>query len=247
MQFNIINIPEVESTNSYAKQLIENGSMHEGDVISTRYQRNGKGQGSNSWESEHGSNLLISIILEPNMIPASQQFVLTQLISLAVVDLIKGYVFDEEVKIKWPNDIYVNNKKIAGLLFQNFVKGNEIEYSIVGIGINVNQKKYYSEAPNPISIFHFSDESTDLNLLQDKLLEDIGKNYENYKLNQDYQLLKSKYILNLYRYNEWSTYSDGKNFFQGKIIDVDGFGRLTLELKNDNEKKFGFKEIEFIN
>lgn len=246
MQFNIINIPEIESTNIYAKQLIDSGDASEGDVVSTQYQKQGRGQGDNFWESEPGSNLLVSIIFQPKMIQASQQFVLTQLVSIAIVDLIKEYVINEEIKVKWPNDIWINGKKVAGILFQNFVKGSEIEFSIAGIGINVNQKRYYSEAPNPISIIHFTDKSISLNVLLNKLLDNIGTNYWNYKLNQNCQRLKSEYIHNLFRYNEWATYSDGKNFFQGKIIEVDGFGRLTVKLKNGNDKKFGFKEIEFI-
>lgn len=246
MQFNIIHIPKLESTNSYAQQLIESGYVHEGDVISTQFQENGRGQRDNFWESQPGMNLLVSIILEPKMIPPSQQFVLTQLVSLALVDLIKEYVLIADVKIKWPNDIYVNNMKVAGILFQNFIKGNEIEFSIAGIGINVNQKKFYSGAPNPISIIHHTNQPTDLNVLLDKLLVKIGVNYEIYRLKESFQELKSKYILNLFRYNEWAAYSAGNNFFNGKIIDIDEFGRLKVKFKSGKEKKFGFKEIEFV-
>ncbi|HJN05306.1 MAG TPA: biotin--[acetyl-CoA-carboxylase] ligase [Bacteroidales bacterium] len=246
MQFNIINIPKLKSTNSYAQELIESGDLHEGDVISTQYQKNGRGQGDNFWESEHGSNLLVSIILEPSMVPAQRQFVLTQIVSLALVDLIKEYILTEEVKIKWPNDIYVNKNKIAGILFQNFVKGNHIEFSIAGIGINVNQKKYYSEVPNPISIIHHSNSPTNLKVLLDKLLDKIGFNYETYRLKENFEELKSKYVINLYRYNEWATYSDGNNPFQGKIFDIDEFGRLEVMMKSGEEKKFMFKEIEFV-
>ncbi len=246
MQFNIINIQKLDSTNGYAQKLIEKGELHQGDVISTSHQVNGKGQGENFWESKPGCNLSVSIILEPTMIPASHQFVLTQLVSLAIVDLIKEYVLIEEVKIKWPNDIYVNNKKISGILFQNFVKGNEIEFSIAGIGINVNQKKYYSGALNPVSIIHYINESINLEVLLDNLLDKIGVNFEFYRLKENYPELKSKYITSLYRYNEWATYSDGNNPFQGKIIDVDEFGRLKLMLKSGEEKKFMFKEIKFV-
>lgn len=246
MQFNIINIYKLDSTNSYAQKLIESDDIHEGDVISTQFQENGRGQGGNFWESEHGSNLLVSVILEPKMIPAPQQFVLTQLVSLSLINLIKEYILIDEVKIKWPNDIYVKDKKIAGILFQNFIKGNEIEFSIAGIGINVNQKKFYSGAPNPISIIHHSDQPTDLNVLLDKLLDKIGVNYETYRIKANFQELNSMYILNLFRYNEWAAYSDVNNFFKGKIIDIDEFGRLKVKLKSGKEKKFGFKDIEFI-
>ena len=147
MKFNIITLSKVASTNSYAQEQIEAGDLHEGDVIFTLNQESGRGQGVNTWESEAGRNLHLSLILEPNMIHASNQFVLTQMVSLAIVSVINKYVTansnNPNVKIKWPNNIYVGDKKIAGILFQNYIKGNNIEYSIVGIGINVNQIKFF--------------------------------------------------------------------------------------------------------
>lgn len=250
MRFNIININKVTSTNNYALQLIESGGLHEGDVISVPYQERGRGQGDNSWESEPGSNLLISIILEPNMISASQQFVLTQIISMAIADTVKEYVFAgyeiAEVKIKWPNDIYVDDKKIAGVLFQNFIKGNQIEYSIVGIGINVNQKKFCSDAPNPVSIINYIHKQTDLDELLSKLLNKIGNHYEEFKFKENFSRLKSEYINNLYRFGELTTYSDYNGKFKGKIIDIDDFGRLSIKLENGEVKKYMFKEVEFL-
>lgn len=250
MQFNIINILKLESTNSYAQQLIKSGDLHEGDVIFALNQEKGRGQGDNFWESEPGSNLLISIILEPKMIPASRQFVLAQLVSLAIADLVKEYVLTGrvpiEVKVKWPNDIYVNNKKVAGILFQNFVKGNEIEYSIVGIGINVNQEQFYSGASNPVSMIHHTHKSINIELLLSKLLDNIGVSYEVFRLEENFQELKSRYINNLFRYDEWATYSDGKETFRGRIVDVDEYGRLMVELESGEVKKFMFKEIEFV-
>jgi len=250
MKFNIINIDKVVSTNSYAQQLLESGDLHDGDVISTRFQESGRGQGNNFWESEPDSNLLISIILEPHMISASQQFVLTQLVSFAIADIVKEFVPQDsellKAKIKWPNDIYIGNKKVAGVLFQNFIKGNKIEYSIVGIGINVNQKKFYSEAPNPVSIINYTNEQIDLDELLNKLLEKVGKNYEEYRIEKNFPILKSMYINDLYRFNSWATYSDKRNEFRGKIIDIDDFGRLLIESQNGEVKTFMFKEVEFL-
>jgi len=249
MQFNIINIQKVESTNSYAQLQIENNFLHEGDVIFTMYQNNGKGQGENSWESEQGSNLLISIVLEPTMIYASQQFVLTQLVSLALVDLINKYLSVtsnlHDVKVKWPNDIYVGDNKIAGILFQNFIKGNKIEHSIVGIGINVNQKEFFSSAPNPISIIHFVNEATNVNQLLNELLTNVGANYEKYTFESSFAELKIKYLKKMYNYNIWVNYSANDSTFKGKIIDVDEYGRLVVKLKNGSKRLFMYKEIKF--
>lgn len=249
MKFNIINIPKLDSTNSYAQRSIENGTLHEGDVVFTLNQEKGKGQGDNFWESEPGSNLSASIVLEPRTIPASRQFVLTQFISLAIVGAIKKHLpghVAQGVKIKWPNDIYVENNKIAGILFQNFIKGTEIEHSIVGIGINVNQKEFCYGAPNPVSIIHHTGKPININVLLDGLLEKIGINYGMFRAEKNFPELKSKYLNNLFRYNEWATYSDGKNIFQGKIVDVDEYGRLKVMLGNGAEKLFMFKGIEFV-
>ncbi|MFK5855753.1 MAG: biotin--[acetyl-CoA-carboxylase] ligase [Bacteroidota bacterium] len=248
MKFNIIKLPKVSSTNSYAQHQIESNSSHEGDVIFTLNQQVGRGQGKNIWESETGSNLNISIILQPKMIHASQQFVLTQLVSLAIIQLLSEYINDNEheIKIKWPNDIYVGDNKIAGILFQNFIKGNEIEYSIVGIGINVNQLKFLSLAPNPISIIHHTNKQTDIGSLLNNLLENIAANYKKYATESTFPKLKSKYINNLYQYDIWANYSDSVGKFKGKIIDIDEFGRLIVKMENDHEKLYMFKEIEFL-
>jgi len=247
IKFNIINIHKLDSTNSYAQRLIEEGNLHEGDVIFTLNQENGRGQGDNLWESEPSSNLLISILLKPKIVDASQQFVLTQLVSVAIVDLITRYVPGELVQIKWPNDIYVNNKKVAGILFQNYIKGNIIEHSIIGIGINVNQKHFYSSAPNPISIINYTNKQINIDELLSKLLTNIGDNYVKLNLKKGFHQLESYYINNLYRYNEWANYSDNKHTFRGKIIDVDNYGRLLIKMKSGRVKKFMFKEVEFVN
>jgi len=249
MKFNIIYLSKVNSTNSYAIQQIENNALSHGDVIFTLNQESGKGQGDNIWESESGSNLHVSIILSPKMIDASEQFVLTQLISLAIVNLINSYLsnitVNQQLKIKWPNDIYVGDKKIAGILFQNFIKGNKIEYSIVGIGINVNQKEFFSSAPNPISIIHFINKATDVNQLLDELLLNVGAYYEKYTFENKFSELKLEYLKNLYKYNNWTTYSDSEGVFKGKITGIDEYGRLIVMQESGVEKLYMYKEIKF--
>lgn len=250
MKFNIIYLSKVNSTNSYAIQQIEKNALNHGDVIFTLNQESGKGQGDNIWESEPGNNLHVSIILSPKTIDASDQFVLTQFISLAIINLISRYLPDEsvrqELKIKWPNDIYVGDKKIAGILFQNFIKGNKIEYSVVGIGINVNQTKFISSAPNPISIIHKTNKLIEIDKLLENLLVSIGIIYEKYSVNGNFVELKTKYINNLYRFNIWSNYSDSEGLFSGKIIDIDEYGRLLVQHESGEKKLYMFKEIKFL-
>ncbi len=248
MKFNIIKIPTLDSTNNYAQNLVNQGKLHEGDVITTLFQKAGKGQEKNKWESEDGSNLLISLILEPKNIAASDQFVLTQLVSLAISKLISEQILSVENKarIKWPNDIYVDDKKIAGVLFQNSIMGDKIKYSIIGIGINVNQQKFYSDAPNPISIINFTKKKTDITQLMLELLENINTYYNRYNKNENFEELKQKYLNRLYNYKTWANYTRNGIKFIGKIIDVDQYGRLIIELENKSTEKFMFKEISII-
>ncbi len=250
MVFNIINLTTVGSTNSYAQELISSGTLNEGDVIFTHNQDKGRGQGGNLWESESGSNLTFSLILEPKFIAASQQFVLTQLISLAIASLLKKYLalVDAKgiVKIKWPNDIYIDDKKICGILFQNIIVGNVVDFSIVGIGINVNQDIFYSNAKNPTSLIHYFENNVPINEILENLLSEINLRYENFRKEKDYVLLKNEYLSNLYQYNQWYGYKDKGGKFYGSIVDVDDYGRLIVVCKNDSVKQFLFKEVEFI-
>ncbi|NQU34591.1 MAG: biotin--[acetyl-CoA-carboxylase] ligase [Bacteroidetes bacterium] len=250
MKFNIINVSNVGSTNSYAQELNENGTLCEGDVILTHKQEKGRGQGDNFWESEPGANLTFSLILEPEFIAPANQFVLTQALSLAISDLLKSYLManniDQEVKIKWPNDIYIENKKICGILFQNFIKGDKIDFSIVGIGVNINQRIFYSDAKNPVSLIQYFEQDVSIDEILENLLSCINTRYKSLKIAIDNSLLKDEYLNNLYRYFEWADYADDRGEFTGKIVDVDGYGRLSIEKKNGELKQYLHKEIEFL-
>ena len=247
MKFNIIKIPRLASTNSYMQEQVEKKALQEGDVVRALFQDEGKGQGGNNWESEYGKNLLFSMMLEPKTIDASQQFILTQLVSLALLEEIIEFLvsFNIDVKIKWPNDIYVDNKKIAGMLFQNSIKGNKIDYSIVGIGVNINQLKFLSSAPNPISIIHFTKKLTDIDIFLNKLLSKIGKEYDKVTIHQNKELLKERYVNSLFRFNSWHNYSDSEGIFYGKIIDIDEYGRLIVLKNTGKQKVYMHKEIGF--
>lgn len=248
MKFNIIHLPKVSSTNDYAVERITNHELVEGDIILTDCQELGKGQGNNGWESECGSNLTFSLILEPKFITPSNQFVITQIISLAICELIEttlGGMSDADVKIKWPNDIYIDKDKVTGILIQNFIVGECISYSIVGIGINVNQKKFMSDAKNPISLIHHIKDEMVLEEVLDKLLFHINQYYENLKKDLNFHELKSNYLKRLYKIGTWSVYRDNLGEFEGKIVDVDEFGRLEIITRSGNTRIYMFKEVEF--
>ncbi len=151
------------STNSYAAFLLKNEVIPEGAIVSAEYQTTGRGQGSNIWESENGKNLLISIILYPSIIYPASQFLISMALSLGICDFLKRFIPD--CSIKWPNDIYVNDDKIAGILIENSIMGDKIESTIAGIGLNINQEKFLSDAPNPVSLSLITGKKYDLNSL----------------------------------------------------------------------------------
>ena len=149
----IIRLHTVGSTNDYMIEQIRNGNINlEGTIVIADEQTSGKGMDINIWESEPGKNLTFSIFFKPDFLRADQQFLLNKSISLGVYDFIKSLVTHQKVTIKWPNDIYVGDKKIAGILINNTIAGNELFYSVAGIGVNINQQKFPGSCPQPCFI-----------------------------------------------------------------------------------------------
>ena len=247
MDINVINISEIDSTNSYAVGLIEKGKANEGDVVVTKSQKQGKGQGENHWESEPNKNITGTLILEPIFISPSRQFVLTQLISLSIISILDNYLskYNTNSSIKWPNDIYIGNKKIAGILFQNFVVGESLTYSVIGIGININQKKFSLKTGNPIALIEYLKEEVDTNDILNEILEDFKNRYESFREYQDYNNVNEAYLDKLYLKGAWHNFTDLNGSFTGKISDVDEFGRLEIITRSGNSRLYLFKEETF--
>ncbi|MEN8115968.1 MAG: biotin--[acetyl-CoA-carboxylase] ligase [Bacteroidota bacterium] len=239
---NIIVLTEIDSTNNYAKQLIKTG-QEEGTVVLAQYQKKGRGQQGNYWESEPGKNFLMSLILYPDFLNAGDQFYLSKIVSLALVELLENEV--EGVSIKWPNDIYVGEKKIAGILIENSVTGNQLSSSVAGIGLNLNQKNFKSDAPNPVSLRQLTGENYDVQIVMHRFLE---------LFNEWYKILKSgsvreinvAYFSNLFRKTWWSWYKKDDDKFEARIVGVGEFGQLQLEDKSGKISEFMFKEVEFV-
>jgi BirA family biotin operon repressor/biotin-[acetyl-CoA-carboxylase] ligase len=231
------------STNTQAALLLKNNDLVEGTIIHTNYQLAGRGQLGNQWESAENKNLLISIILYPSMVTASEQFIISKVVSLGICDFLKRYI--PECRIKWPNDIYVNNDKIAGLLIENSVMGDIIENSIIGIGLNINQKKFFSDAPNPVSLRMLTGKELDLPNCLDELSYNLDKRYKQL-IGGDYSKISTDYISQLFRLNEWFGYRDINGQFSGRLLTVAEFGRLKIETQSGEIKDYAFKEVEFI-
>lgn len=239
----IIFLENLPSTNTYASQILRSENVKEGTIIYTNYQSAGRGHASNKWESEDGKNLLFSILLFPTMINPANQFIISMAISLGICDFIQKHI--PVCSVKWPNDIYVNNDKIAGILIENTIMGNMLENSIAGVGLNINQIKFHSSAPNPVSMKLIT--GTDYNMKESltELASFLDKRYKQL-ISEKYQQLRDEYISNLFRLNEWASYRDGTGVFTGRIISVSENGRLQVATKSGSINEYSFKEIEFI-
>ena len=246
LKFEIRLIESVNSTNQYLLGLIDQGEVAEGLVIRANEQTNGRGHGSNSWESEPEKNLTFSLVLCPQFIEPSGQFLLTKIISIAITKVLLNKLPTDDITIKWPNDIYIGNKKIAGILIQNLIRGHTIGYSIVGIGLNVNQEIFTSDAPNPVSMIHFSKSEFQLEPLLMNLLEQIKGLYTISGSISGRKQIDALYLKKLYRFSQWNLFKSGELCFKGKVIGTDEFGRLLVMNKKEETSEYDFKEIEFI-
>jgi len=238
----IVYLESVDSTNNYLKKKLLNNKFEEGLLVSANKQESGRGQRENSWESEAGKNLLLSFIVYPFFIKVDEQFILSKVISLAIADFISEHT--DNVSIKWPNDIYVGNKKIAGVLIENTIKGNKISNSIIGAGININQKKFSNKLSNPVSLSILTKRTYNINELLLTLVEKLNTWYTKLLLGKTVAIDKL-YVQKLFRYNQKHDYIIGGKRIKAKIAGIAKDGKLIIETENGNLKTFAFKEISY--
>ena len=217
--------------------------VFEGTVIITDNQTAGRGQRGNIWETSTGENLTFSLILKPNFLKASEQFQLNVAISMGVFDFLSEFI-DENLKVKWSNDIYYGDKKLGGILIENSLQGYQIGHSITGIGLNINQTEFTNKRATSLRKITQNPLKYDLSELLKKLLENIEINYLKIK-NKDYNLLKISYLSSLYRFEEYYYFKRNGQQFTGKIIGIDETGKLGIET-DGNVIYFDFKEVEFV-
>ena len=234
----ITHFKTLDSTNQYLQNLLNEGIDIVDNIVVTDYQTSGKGQGKNVWESEDGKNLLFSIALDMSFLKAENQFILTQIVSVTMINVLKNYLPEESLFIKWPNDIYFNDKKIAGILIKNEIKGMMMGTSIIGIGLNVNQTSFDDNLPNPISMKMITGNDFEL----EELLSAIS--YQLSTVNSQQSTVNS-YTDKLYRYKQWAFYEHEGQVKEMMITGYDQFGRLILKEKNDREVVCDLKEISF--
>lgn len=239
----LIELEQIDSTNNYLSQLADSVKLPDGSVVTAKLQTSGKGQRGNVWQSEENQNFTFSIIYFPGNIHLDRQFLLTQAISLGVYDYLSSIC--KKVKIKWPNDLYVSNHKIGGLLIENTIKGEFIAQTIIGVGLNINQKEFNIAHHKITSLSIENNEQYNLNEELNKLLTSVERRYLQWKGAQ-FALIKANYLEVLYLHQSWHIYqtNDG-NYLDGKIIGTNEIGQLLLEDLNGNIHTFGNKEIKF--
>jgi BirA family transcriptional regulator, biotin operon repressor / biotin---[acetyl-CoA-carboxylase] ligase len=240
---NLLFFQNLPSTNAHTFDLLKKSKLPEGTILYTNYQSAGKGYSGNKWESEDGKNLLISIILYPSFIKPEDHFLISMVISLGVCDFLMRFI--PECSIKWPNDIWVNNDKIAGLLLESSLTGNQIEFTVAGIGLNINQQRFLSNAPNPVSLNQLTGVNYDLPSSLEILASDLDKRYKQL-IGGNYGQIKKEYISKLYRLNRWHEFRDKNGLYRGRVLTVGDYGRLIIERQNGEISEYSFKETEFI-
>lgn len=221
-----------------------NAHYKEGDIIVALHQQAGRGQRGHKWESNAGMNLTFSAIFEPTFLPATEQFLLSEAVALAIVDTLRH--FGIEAKIKWTNDIYVGQKKIAGILIEHKLLGNSIGRTIAGIGLNVNQTAFSPELPNPTSMQREKGTQFSCDQVLQRLEEQLSMRYGQLR-NDQKKTLQEEYHTSLFRLNEQHNYmlADG-SLIRGTIRGVEPTGALKIEREEGATESFLFKEIEFV-
>jgi BirA family transcriptional regulator, biotin operon repressor / biotin---[acetyl-CoA-carboxylase] ligase len=234
-------LPVCESTNSEAHNFLIKNKAIEGCTIYTFEQTKGRGQRGNTWDSEPGKNITLSVILLPTFLAVRQQFYLNMAVSLAVLHLIREQGA-EDTKLKWPNDLYFKDKKIGGILIENSINSQYLQHSIVGIGLNVNQQHF--ELKTATSLIKIVEHEIALEPLLTRLLELMEQRYLELR-NGKLEKLKYEYLQALYRYQEEHTFVIDGRKVQGMIIGVDENGRLGVKVEEEL-RYFDFKEISYV-
>ena len=233
-------LEETDSTNDFLRYY----TPEEGEemiVVWTDFQRKGRGQGANHWESEAGKNLTFSVLIHPDEVRAQDQYI----ISMAVAETMHRYLsgmLDAAVHIKWPNDIYVGDSKIGGILIENHLSGEHIKDCIIGIGLNVNQTVFVSDAPNPISLRMIDDREWNREEVLQGLIAELVWQFKHFRID----VIRKKYRRHLYRREGIYPYRDVDGEFEAELLEVENDGHLVLLDTQGRQRRYAFKEVAYL-
>ena len=234
---------QIDSTNAFLQKQQSECDISNW-VVSADEQTAGKGMGSNSWESEVGKNLTFSLAADMSFLPAERQFLLSEAVPLGIVEVLDKLLPVEKLSIKWPNDIYYGNRKLAGILINSTIKTNMMDISIIGIGLNVNQMQFQNWPTHPISLKLITGKEYALQQLLVQLAEHIMKKVE--QLKSDPTIIEQSYLKRLFRYRTWADYEVDGKVLRLFMTGIDPFGRLQLVDEQQTLYTFDIKEIKFV-
>ncbi|OJV16573.1 MAG: biotin--[acetyl-CoA-carboxylase] ligase [Dyadobacter sp. 50-39] len=239
----VIYLPTCHSTNDIAAEIVHAGLFEEGTVVITDNQVKGRGQRGTAWNANAGENLTLSVVLTPGFLPIQEQFLISQITALAIRGYLGSYVPD--TRVKWPNDIYMNNRKSCGVLIENSLQGSRFATSIVGIGVNINQSVFENEYATSLAretgqTFVLADEFH-------KLLKSLDAWYVRLRSGSQNDVIRREYLRYLYGYQQDVKFLYNGNITSGSVTDVTKLGKLRVRLANEPEEMdFGLKEIEWV-
>ncbi|WP_163708865.1 biotin--[acetyl-CoA-carboxylase] ligase [Mangrovibacterium lignilyticum] len=239
----VVFLEQVGSTNNYASSQLREREVEEGTVFLAVSQVKGRGQQANIWESESGKNLTFSIVLHPDFLEIKDQFLLSKAICLGLKEFLD--TFCPHVSIKWPNDIYIGDRKVCGILIENAIMHGRFSSSVVGIGLNINQDHFVSDAPNPVSLKQVTGDEYDLKESLELVLSKIDRFYCQL-IDGEVGTLNQMFVSSLYRLNEWHYYRDEQQTYRGRIIGVNEIGQLRIEEESGKINEYHFKEVSYI-
>ena len=243
MKVTHLHLDQTDSTNAFLQRKQSECDIRNW-VVSADEQTAGKGMGNNGWESEAGKNLTFSMAVDMGFLPAERQFQLSMAVPLGIIEVLDGMLPSEKLSIKWPNDIYFKNHKLAGILINSTIKANMMDVSIIGIGLNVNQMRFQNWPTHPISMKMITGEDYDLQPLLKQIAEHIIIKVE--QLRSDPNSIEQDYLKRLFRYRTWADYAVKGETLRLFMTGLDPFGRLMMKDEADNSYCFDIKEIKFI-
>ena len=233
---------QIDSTNAFLQRQQSECDIRNW-VVSADEQTAGKGMGNNGWESEAGKNLTFSLALDMGFLPAERQFLLSEAVPLGIIEVLDELIPAERLSIKWPNDIFYENQKLAGILINSTIKANMMDVSIIGIGLNINQMQFQDWPTHPISMKIITGRDLDLQPLLEQITERILIKVQ--QLQSNPTTIEQEYLKRLFRYHTWAAYEVGGKVLRFFMTGIDPFGRLMLVDEADNSYCFDIKEIKF--
>lgn len=239
----IIRLAETTSTNQYLRELSDREELPEGSLVVADFQTNGKGQVGNTWESAAAQNLTFSLVIYPDFLPANHQFLISQIVSLSVKQTLDAYT--DAISVKWPNDVYWNDRKICGMLIENDLSGQLLYRSVIGIGININQQEFKSDAPNPVSLWQITGVEYSLKEMLKRFVRIFFEHYIQL-LQEKENEIRTAYRAALYRGDGLYPFRDETGLFEARIHDIAPTGHLVLQLPSGELRRYAFKEVSFV-